>query len=194
MTQGLILAGGYSSRMEQNKMTLKINEIPVICHTIEAMKDFVSEIILISGHFHEDLIAAVAPYQKVRVIRNTHYELGMFSSIQIGIQYLNDDFFLIPGDMPFVRKKTYQLLLSAHGDARIPTFQAQKGHPLFLSKKMLSALCCESKNANMQQFLAKHECKLIETDDEGILLDMDSPDEYQHLKKLMERKEGHYED
>jgi molybdenum cofactor cytidylyltransferase len=180
--------------MKQNKMTLKINGRAVICHTIEAMMDYVSVIYLITGHFHEELIAAVAPYNKVRVIRNSQYEKGMFSSIQTGALSLSDDFFLVPGDMPFIQKKTYEILLTGHKEARIPTIYSQKGHPVFLSKSLLLPLRSEPEDSNMQQFLAKQDCELVETNDEGILLDIDSPQEYQHLKQLMERKEGHYED
>ena len=47
MAQGIILAGGFSSRTQNNKMRLSIDGKPLIFHTIEAMKPFVNKIYLL---------------------------------------------------------------------------------------------------------------------------------------------------
>lgn len=194
MTQGLILAGGFSSRMKQNKMTLRIQDRELICHTIESMRYFVDVIYLVTGYFHEDIINAIHSDPKVVVIHNFNYEQGMFSSIQTGAEKLSDDFFLIPGDMPFIQKKTYQNLLSAKGDIRIPVFQSQTGHPIYIAKEWLPALRKESSDSTLRYFISGKPKTLVNTNDPGILMDVDTEQDYSHIKHLLERKEGPYED
>ena len=70
MAQGIILAGGFSSRTQNNKMRLSIDGKPLIVHTIEAMKPFVNKIYLITGHYDQDIRSIIQEDEKINIIYN----------------------------------------------------------------------------------------------------------------------------
>jgi len=187
MAMGIILAGGYSSRAKSNKMVLKYKSIEIIKHAIIAMQDYCSEIIVVTGHYHEDTLNVVKEFPKVRVVRNNNYSQGMFSSVKVGVKEINDDFFLTPGDYPLIQKSTYEKVLNATGVIRVPTFNKRRGHPLFISKELINNLLSENDDSNLKLFRNKYEITNVETNDEGILKDIDTVNDY--LKLKTERKE-----
>lgn len=187
MTMGIILAGGYSSRAESNKMVLKYKNIEIIKHAINAMQDYCTEVIVVTGHYHDDTLKVLKDFPKIRVVRNLDYNKGMFSSVKVGVREVDDDFFLTPGDYPLIMKSTYEKVLNATGLIRVPTFNKCRGHPLFISKELISNLLNESDDSNLKLFRNKYEITNVETNDEGILKDIDTVNDYLRLKT--ERKE-----
>lgn len=187
MTMGIILAGGYSSRAKSNKMILKYKNIEIIRHAIIAMQDYCSKIIVVTGYYHDDILEVVKDLSKVKVVRNVNYSQGMFSSVKVGVSEIDDDFFLTPGDYPLIKKTTYEKVLNAHGVIRVPTFNKRRGHPLFISKELINNLLNENDDSNLKLFRNKYEITNVETNDEGILKDIDTVNDY--LKLKTERKE-----
>jgi len=187
MATGIILAGGYSSRAKSNKMVLKYKNIEIIRHAIIAMQESCTKVIVVTGHYHEDTLKVVQDFEKVVVVRNENYSQGMFSSVKKGVSEINDDFFLTPGDYPLIKKSTYKKVLNAKGVIRVPTFNNLRGHPLFISKELISDLLSENDDSNLKLFRNKYEITNVITNDEGILKDIDTVNDYSKLKT--ERKE-----
>ena len=106
---GIILAGGKSARMKQNKMLLPVQGKPLILHTIESMKPFVNHLIVVTGHYDKEIRETLKNID-VEIVTNHDYELGMFSSVKTGVKHVRAPFFLIPGDCPFVKKSTFEAL------------------------------------------------------------------------------------
>ena len=188
MAQGIILAGGFSSRMESNKMVLPFEGKALICQAIETMQDFVSKIIVVTGFYHDDLVQVVLPYEKVVVIRNLGFEEGMFSSVLCGVRQTTDDFFVVPGDYPLIQKSTYDALVRSKGSIRVPIYQNKKGHPIYMEKELKAKLLEEPKDSNLKNFRNAQEVTYVEVQDEGILLDVDTITDYQQIHKNL-RKE-----
>lgn len=187
MAMGVILAGGYSSRARSNKMVLKYKNMEIIKHAIIAMQDYCTKIIVVTGHYHDDILQVVSSFPKVKVVRNNNYRQGMFSSVKVGVKEVNDDFFLTPGDYPLIQKSTYEKILEAKGIIRVPTFNNRRGHPLFISRELITSLLRESDDSNLKLFRNKYEITNVETNDQGILRDIDTVNDY--LKLKTERKE-----
>jgi len=189
MIQGLILAGGGSFRLHKNKMTLLLDGKPLICHTIDAMRPFVDGLFVVTGYYHEDTWEVVQSTPGLIVVRNRFYERGMFSSVQYGARFLEEtaDYFLTPGDVPLVKASTYEALLKAKGDIRIPVFEGQRGHPVFLASCLLPSLLEEPRDSNLELWIAKHQPTFVPVDDEGILLDVDTENDFEQLIRHRER-------
>ncbi len=181
MAEGIILAGGFSSRAGTNKMTLEYEEIPLIEHAIEAMKPFVSRIVVISGHHHEDLVY-LDERRFIKLVYNPDYEKGMFTSVKLGAAEVDDDMFIIPGDYPLVSRSTYRALLDAHGVIRVPVYKQKKGHPLFIEASLRTALS-NSKAPHLKAFRDHYPVTTVPVGDEGVLVDVDTLDDFQRLKK-----------
>jgi molybdenum cofactor cytidylyltransferase len=187
MAQGIILAGGYSSRIGVNKMTLPYRDQPLICHTVQSMAKSVSHIFVVTGHYHEDIVTALLPFSNLSIIHNPNYHQGMFTSVKAGIEFVTEDFFIIPGDYPLIKPTTYELLKTTHSEIAVPTFNGTKGHPLFIRASLIEALKLEPPISNLKTFRDHYPIALIETDDEGILIDIDT--ENDHMS-LLGRDEG----
>ena len=174
MAQGIILAGGFSSRTKTNKMSLMINHKPILVHTIESMRQFVDKIILVTGHYDQDIRSFIKEDEKLQIVYNKDYEKGMFSSVLCGVQFVDDDFFILPGDIPFIRAVTYDALLKGTKPVRYPTYKGQEGHPLFIKKELKESLQKEGLDSNLRLFRDKQDKEAIEVDDKFIPTASDS--------------------
>lgn len=181
MAQGIILAGGYSSRIGQNKMTLSYLGEPLICHCIKTMTPFVTTIIVVTGHYHDELVPLLQRFSNVTVIFNENYQQGMFTSVKAGVNHVSEDFFIIPGDYPSVNAKTYERLLSSKAMIAVPVYQNKKGHPLFIKKSLIDDLQNEPLDSNLKEFRNKYEFEEVSVNDEGILLDIDTLRDFEQL-------------
>lgn len=175
MTQALLLAAGRSSRAKTNKLLVSVAGQPLIIHAINSVSPFVDEIIVVIGHYHQALVDLLKDYPKVRLINNSHYQEGMFSSVLTGAQLISEDCFILPGDCPFVQASTYRALLESKQPIAVPAYQGKLGHPLFLRKQLISALRAHSPTSNLQVFRDQMGYQRIEVDDANILTDIDTP-------------------
>jgi len=182
---GIILAGGSSTRAKLNKLLLEVDRKPLISHAINSMSPFVDRIIVVTGKYDQEL----RPYLKdVDVVYNDKHEQGMFTSVLAGINQVHDDVLILPADIPNISKQTFQKLLAAEGEIKVPMYQGATGHPLYLSKEKVLLLQNENPQSNLHEFLKKHEITNVQVDDPFINFDIDTLDDYNSLVKQMERR------
>lgn len=180
---GIILAGGYSSRAKVNKLLLEVDRKPLICHTVNTLKPYVDEVLVVTGNYHEELVPVL---NGVKVVYNKDFSLGMFTSIIAGVRAVNDaDVLILPGDITNVSSETIKALLNGKKDIRIPSFKGEKGHPVFLSKKCLKMLAKEPLDSKLCDFINKNInfVEEIEVKDKFINFDVDTIDDYNRLRK-----------
>lgn len=182
MITGIILAGGLSTRLNTNKLVLTVKGKPLIRYAIEGMKPYVDKIIVVTGKYHDELL----PWTKdVIVVRNDHYEDGMFSSVLTGVEHVDGDFFILPGDISFVSKKTYEALLHGSFSIRVPAHEGKNGHPVFFLKENKEKILAMPKKKNLKEYLLEKGFEKIEVDDPNILKDVDTPKDYEELLSIM---------
>ncbi|HBP25481.1 MAG TPA: molybdopterin-guanine dinucleotide biosynthesis protein A [Acholeplasmatales bacterium] len=174
MAQGIILAAGYASRAKTNKMLLMANGKPLIEHAIDGMQPYVSHIFVVTGHYHHEISEFLEEKPFVTCIENKDYPSGMFSSVKKGVEAVSEDFFVLPGDCPFIGPGTYELLLKGHKPIRIPSYQGRKGHPLFILISLKGKLLKEVNESNLRVFRDRQDAEVIETNDPEILTDIDT--------------------
>ncbi|MDD1749819.1 MAG: nucleotidyltransferase family protein, partial [Methanothrix sp.] len=118
---------------------------------------------------------------------NTHYDRGMFSSIQTGVRHFEGRcraFFLHPADIPFVASDTLKTLIGAFqtGEMDIyrPCYGGKHGHPPLISAALIKEILEFNGGGGMRALLARYAKKTrnIDCDDPGILTDIDTPDDY----------------
>lgn len=186
MAEGIILAGGFSSRTNNNKMSLIIKDKPLLIHAIESMRPFVNKIYLVTGHYDQEIRSFIKEDEKLQIVYNKDYPRGMFSSVLCGAHYVSDDFFILPGDIPFINARTYDALLKGSKPVRYPTYKGKEGHPLFIKKELIDELRNERIDSNLKVFRDRQDKEAIEVDDKYILRDVDTNEEYINLKKERE--------
>ncbi|MFO7969637.1 MAG: nucleotidyltransferase family protein [Bacillota bacterium] len=181
MVDGIILAGGYSSRLGKNKMNITFKDKPVLVHTIENMKSVCDRVIVVTGHYHKQIKPIIEDIEGIKIVYNENYSQGMFSSVIAGVNQVNNDFFLIPGDYPLVSREVYNKLLLGNKSIRVPSFEHKLGHPIFFDfsyKKLL----LNSKVNNLKAFRNQFAFEIITVNDSAILFDIDTIKDVNRLK------------
>ena len=182
MITGIILAGGKSTRAGQNKLLLEVGGKPIVLHTIKAMRPFVDKLIVVTGRYHDELCKVL---KDVEVVFNKKYEDGMFSSVRAGVAQAEGNFFVLPGDCPFVSKKTISALLDCDESfsIRVPTYDGHTGHPMYVNRKLRRRILHEPHDSNLRIFRDEIGYETVEVDDKSILNDVDTIEDYEKLLK-----------
>lgn len=190
---GIILAGGYSSRMGKLKPLLLLGEKTVLKRQIDCMRDAgVSDIIVVTGHRSEE-VEKEALRWGAKAVHNPRYDQGMFTSLQAGIAAAQkgdyEGFFFLPVDHTLVRPYVLKLLLQPelHYPYGIiyPTYQGKIGHPPLVSFGMAPEMLSYTGQGGAREVLARHESNAlwVECGSGDILRDMDTPGDYQEVQE-----------
>ena len=198
--RAIILSAGTSSRMRGDfKPLLPLGQMTLLERGIRLFKIAgISDIQVVIGHRHEELIPLLKQLE-IPWIVNHQYADGMFSSVLTGISSLEPDheaFFILPVDIPLIRPQTVIDLLTAYqetfasnpsADTRAilyPNFMGKRGHPPLISSAYAQAITHWSGEGGLRGFLQEHESLATDVSvaDECILLDLDTPADYQKLK------------
>lgn len=184
----VVLAAGYSSRAGTNKMTLIIENKTILERVIETLLIVCDKIVVVGGHNYKSIKYITDKYANVRLAENSNYHLGMFSSVKCGVSEMTGDFFLIPGDYPLVKQSTYEALIKGTGDFIVPEYKGRRGHPVLIKKELIKLINEEPIESNLKVFRDKCNTEFIETDDEGILIDLDTMEDFEKIKGIIGRR------
>jgi molybdenum cofactor cytidylyltransferase len=182
---GVILAAGYSSRVNAFKMELLINNKTILQRCIESLYDECSKVIVVSGYKNEKINKIVESYSKVKVVYNEEFHKGMFSSVKKGIQNVTEERFLLtPGDYPLISKDVVKRLIKEKDKIVIPSFNKKGGHPILLESSLIEEILNESDDSNLKIYLSKKKCSYLNIDDNGVLIDVDTMEDYEYVKSI----------
>ena len=183
MVQGIILAGGFSSRAISNKMLFDFDGKPLIWHAINGMRPFVDRIIVVTGRYDQEIKSALRDEKDIVYAYNKDYSKGMFSSVKTGVTFADGDFFILPGDCPFVSRETYELILKGTKPVRFPRCGEKDGHPLFIKASLKESLLNEPDDSNLKAFRNRQDYEVIMIDDPNVSIDIDTQEDYQSVLK-----------
>lgn len=123
---GILLAAGSSKRLGLPKQLLPLGRITLLEKVLKACLDSqLDGLILVLGHAFEEVMGIVCSYNDLRlkVVRNLDYQLGLSSSIRLGLKNLSqeeDAFMILLGDMPFINAEVIDSLLNRFWEAGKP--------------------------------------------------------------------------
>ncbi|WP_123053935.1 nucleotidyltransferase family protein [Clostridium sp. JN-1] len=189
-TYGVVLAAGLSSRMGKYKMSLKLGKKTILENCIESMYDYCSNIIVVAGCNYNIIAELLKSYSKVTIVLNENYMDGMFSSVKTGLRKVRGErFFLTPGDCPLVRKETYEKMLKCKADIVIPVYDGEKGHPILVNSNLLDDVLENTNYESMRDFVSSHEFAAVLVEDRGVLMDVDTPEDYEKIRAQSKEKD-----
>ncbi|GKX65325.1 nucleotidyltransferase family protein [Inconstantimicrobium mannanitabidum] len=182
--EGIVLAAGLSSRMKKYKMSLMIGNKTVIERCIESMYDVCSRIIVVGGYNYDLISEILKPYRKVKVILNSNYMEGMFSSVKTGLkQVTSERFLLIPGDYAVINKSTYGQIIQSESDIVSPTYRGENGHPILIKSTYIDDILYNKSYESLRNFIEVHKVTSVMVEDQGILMDIDNIEDYNKVKQ-----------
>jgi len=195
----IILSAGYSSRMGNFKPLLPLGDMTVLGHAIRLFQSAnIIDIRVVLGYRADDLQPFIERWG-ARWLVNEHYWKDMLSSVEVGVNSLEPDqeaFFLLPVDVPLVRRQTILDLLEAHQlnkkkNIFYPVFMGKRGHPPLIDARYAEAVKHWTGQGGLRSFLEQYKScsQEVEVADECILLDLDTPSDYQEMLTRYQRYE-----
>jgi len=205
----VILAAGKSTRFPGNKMLKEIMlggiKAPIIRHTVRKFLNSrgVDEVVVVLGHEKEKIMNVLSDLE-VKFVISRNYEEGMSYSVKAGVKAVMkyaDVAAIHPGDVPFILPSTLETLLNrARKEYEkgkefiiIPKYKPlnKGGHPLIIGGGLLPyVMDISEEGRGLKSFLNRFRNRIIyiETDDLGVLADIDRPEDLERDKELIERE------
>ncbi|MDP2283950.1 MAG: nucleotidyltransferase family protein [Pseudohongiella sp.] len=181
----ILLAAGFSVRFGGIKLSARLaNGNTLLQQTFINILQSTDNIIVIGRK--ELLEAGVYDFLPATHMRFLYLcddaKSGMGHSLAHGIKNVPPDWqsaFVCLGDMPMIRAGTLSLMLDAANPQNIviPTWQAARGHPVGFGRQFFPELLACHGDTGAKQVLQAHKQAIIEleTDDPGVVYDIDTP-------------------
>lgn len=184
---GVVLAAGTSSRFgEPNKLLAEWKDVPLVSHAVDTLlRSAVDEVVVVVGDDAERVRTAISEFE-VTVVHNDEYTAGQATSVRRGITAARhtggDAVAFALGDMPTVNAGSLDVLVDAYragvGDALAAAYDGGRGNPVLFGRRHFEALADVTGDTGGREILLSDDrAALIETDDRGVLVDIDSPDD-----------------
>src|SRR5205814_631099 len=115
----------------------------------------------------------------------------MLSSVQAGVRAIAvagagcDAFLIAPVDQPLVLPETLRMLSAAWDESRklivLPRYRGRRGHPVLVSVVGAGEILALEPSETLKTFVKRHRVRTLEidVDDEGVVGDIDTPQQYQ---------------
>ncbi|WP_428742555.1 nucleotidyltransferase family protein [Tenacibaculum sp.] len=187
----LILAAGSSSRMGTIKQLLPYKNTTLLEWAIEqAQKSNTKNVFCVLGA-NREIIEKHISKKTTELIYNPDYQEGLSTSIVNGIKYLQTKEFesvlIMLADQPHLTFEYLNSLIkiSEENPSKIiaSNYQDKIGVPAIFSEKYFSELLSLKGDKGAKAFLQNHRDIIIEANTPQNLIDIDTPDDYQHLLK-----------
>lgn len=191
---GVILAAGCGRRMgDRNglpKQLLPFKGLPLLSHVIHhAQASRLAPICLVLGHRAAEVRAQVE-LCGVEVVVNAHHEGGQAGSLIAGLKRVASRctavMFLL-GDQPLISAALIDRLIEAYGQKAaaitLPTFEGRRGNPVIVAASLFPELRQLSGDTGARVLFEAHAAEIqpVPVEDPAILLDVDTPGDYEGL-------------
>ncbi|SFJ97890.1 MULTISPECIES: molybdenum cofactor guanylyltransferase [unclassified Bacillus (in: firmicutes)] len=186
---GIVLAGGRSSRFGEPKALATWQGKTFIEHSIEALKEVVTDMVVIS---HSDITDELSHILNVPVIEDLalYKGNGPLAGLVTGMEYVSADWYIVaPCDTPNVSKE-WALELIERADevyeAIVPLAEGRKQPLLALYhykvKEKIERLLKEEKRS-MQGLLSQCNVQYVTVTETDVFVNVNTKEEYNELQK-----------
>lgn len=189
MNAAILLAAGASTRMGRPKALLEWRGLPLICWQAGQLTEACGLVIPVLGARAPEIAAVLPQRPAIRPVLNRAWQRGRASSIRTAARQIPAaaETIVIAGvDQPATAEIIRKLLdhLQRRPDAQIavPRHNGRNGHPLVFRATLLPELRQVSERAQgLKAIRHRHATAttFLETDDPTVLLDLNTPADYQ---------------
>ncbi|MEF3244951.1 MAG: nucleotidyltransferase family protein [Caldisericaceae bacterium] len=189
---GVLLSAGKSERMGEMKALLPLQDKLVIEKLVsEYLSSNIDEFILVVGYNGEKLesiIESLFTSEKLRIVYNKDYELGMFSSVVKGVEesrYSNVLLGLV--DQPLITKNIINRIIDKFDFEHIviPSYNKKGGHPVVFPDFVKNEILKKSSNT-LKEVFDKFKDKTIYLENGiEVALDMDTKEDYEKILEYL---------
>lgn len=194
----LVLAGGAGRRMGGGKLLSDLGGRPLVRWAAEAaLRSRARPVMVVTGAQDEELRPALADLD-VLFVHNPEHDEGLASSLRAGVAALPPDIdgaAILLGDMPLVRAGHIDRLIQAFDPDEgraicLPLHQGRRGHPVLLARRFFGEVMDLWGDSGARRILAEHDEEVYElpVDDDGVLLDVDTPGALEEIRRRVEKR------
>lgn len=187
MINAIVLAAGASERMGKPKPLLKFKDRTFLGQIISVLKlsdaDRITVVLGAEGH----IIKKSVDLSGVNVVMNRDYERGQLSSLIAGIENTppqTQAILVCLADMPFITAEVVNQIIAKFRQTGaaivVPVLNAKRGHPTLFARSLFNELASAPQEQGARFVLYSNEQQILElqTSDSGILIRIDTPDDY----------------
>ena len=157
----------------------------------------IQEIIVVVRPAHDELcehIRFLSGDLPIRIVTNESFNPeDMLTSIQYGLKAINSSptaALIVLGDQPQIEEDTVHRIILAHQQINnlivVPSFSMRRGHPWLIPYPLISQFIQLQHPLTPRDFLEQHkdEITYVIIENDSILKDIDTPDDYRTLKPI----------
>ena len=127
----------------------------------------------------------------VTTVVNDHMEFERFYSVKLGLAAIRSSSFCFIQnvDNPFIDPQILDIIFEQWSEEKYvsPVFKGKGGHPVLLNRENISRILNWPVNsAIFKEVLKTMECRVVEMPDDRVLININSPEEYQRFYKNRE--------
>lgn len=195
---GVVLGGGASSRMGRPKALLDLAGRPFVRRVADTLHEAgLADVVVVAGSHEAGIRAALGAADRAWrdvVLLNPDSARGQLSSLWIALDWIEapsrapaDGMVVALVDHPRVRADTVRALVeafAASGRAVVrPVFRGRHGHPVIFARSMFARLRAAPLAEGARAVVRPLGPAVLdlETDDEGVVTDVDTPEDYARL-------------
>jgi len=177
--------------MGASKGLLELDGVSFVRHVVGALAAGGCGPVLVVTAPGDRATAAEAEAAGARVLVNPEPGEGPITSLRLAIAEASrsDAAYVayLPIDHPRVRAGTVAALLAAtraqYPPAALPSYRGSRGHPAVFARSLFDELSDPGLKGGARTVVHRHldRVLLVETEDPGVLLDVDTPEEYREL-------------
>jgi molybdenum cofactor cytidylyltransferase len=197
MIVAVVLAAGESSRMGRPKALLPIEGIRFIEKIVSSFQSTkVGKILVVLGHNAEEMRQKIADLP-VLIVVNNEYKKGQLSSLVAAIRDIQsrqssaelDGILVHLVDHPYVNPILVDVMIDRFYESKklivVPRYHGRRGHPVIFSRSLFSELQDTPLDLGAKAVVHAHQKDTLEidTEDEGVTIDIDTPEEYRQFVK-----------
>ena len=189
MITGIILASGFSRRMQAEKLLLAVDETPMVERVIQAAgASLLDEVVLV--YQNENIKKAGGKYG-IKTVYNECAATGQSASIKSGIAAASsgaDGFMFLVGDQPFINAATINLLIAAFKQDPLniiaPVYNGRRGNPAIFPSTLKDDLLTVEGDQGGRALIEKmpERVKLVTIEDERMGIDVDTEEDYECVR------------
>jgi molybdenum cofactor cytidylyltransferase len=182
----VVLAAGRSRRMgATNKLLEPVAGVPMVVHAVRAaLASRAKPVIVVTGHESDRVRGALAGLP-VAFVDNPDYAEGLSTSLIRGLDAVPATCagaLVCLGDMPRVTATTLDRLIAAFDPLEgraicVATHRGKRGNPVLLARSLFAEVRRIRGDVGARHLIGEHEEAVVEVAaDEGVLLDIDTPE------------------
>ena len=191
MITGILLAAGAAKRFGGGKLKQVLpNGLAICVASARNLAAAVDQVIAVVRPGDEATRTLLAAEPNIQIVVCERAEEGMGHSLAAAVAASPSDshWIVALGDMPFVKPTTILAVVDQieQGAAfAMPVYQRQRGHPVGIHSRFRADLHALEGDAGARAIIADHQSdvQLVETDDSGVLVDVDTVADYQNLTR-----------